>query len=59
MFSTAIIELRELLDLERRIAFFDATLAANRTIVPEQTAYDQRRAWEDRAIALKQKYELL
>lgn len=59
MFSAAIIELKELLELERRIASFDATLAADRSIVPAQSAWEGRRQWEDRAISLKQKYELL
>lgn len=59
MFSTAITELKELLELERRIAAFDATLAAKPALVPEQSALESRRLWEERTIGLKMKYELL
>lgn len=59
MFTTAKNELRELLELERKIAAYDATLNADRSIMPEPTATDRRRAWGARAVQLAAKYELL
>ncbi|MGJ7523333.1 hypothetical protein ACSFA0_22820 [Variovorax sp. LT1P1] len=59
MFSTAKLELRELLDLTRQITSFDVTLAAKPEIVPEESANRRRRQWEHRQIELMAKYELL
>ena len=38
MFSKARFDLRELVELTEKIASYDATLAANRSIVPEPSA---------------------
>lgn len=59
MFSTAKLELRELLDLTRQITSYDATLAAKPEIVPEESANQRRRQWEHRQIELMAKYELI
>lgn len=59
MFSTAKLELRELLDLARKIAAYDATLAAKPQIRPEPSATERRSGWERREIELLAKYELL
>lgn len=58
MFTTAKLELRELLDLTRQIAIYDATLAAKPEIVPEDSATTRRRQWERRQVELMAKYEL-
>lgn len=59
MFVRARSDLRELIDLTEKIATYDATLNANRTIVPEPSAAERRAAWERRKMALMEKYELL
>lgn len=59
MFTKARSELRELVQLAEKIAGYDATLAADRTIVPEPSAQEKRRAWEVRKIELMERYELL
>ena len=46
MFSKARFDLRELVELTEKIASYDATLAANRSIVPEPSAQQKRRNWE-------------
>lgn len=59
MFTTAKRDLAELIDLVRKIAQYDATLAARPEINPEDSAMQRRRAWESRQLALMEKYELL
>jgi hypothetical protein len=59
MFSTARMELKRLIELERKVAAFDATMVADRTIVPEESARERRNRWEQEAVALSKKYELL
>jgi len=52
-------ELRELLDLVRKIENFDATLAASQlagnAIVPAPEAYEQRKRNEQRIVQLRDK----
>jgi len=59
MFSKARFDLRELVELTEKIASYDATLAANRSIVPEPSAQQKRRNWEARKVELMERYELL
>ena len=59
MFSTAKRELRELLDLTRQVAIYDATLTAKPDIIPETSATERRRIWGLRTVELLDKYELL
>jgi hypothetical protein len=59
MFSDARRELGELVELTRDIATYDATLAADRTIVPTDESRDERRRKERRKMALMLKYELI
>lgn len=59
MFTKAKSDLRELLKLTEQIASYDATLATDRSIEPEATAVEKRRAWEARKIELMDRYELL
>ncbi len=58
MFTAAKLELRELIELVRALERFDATLAANPSIVPTETAWAERRRKEQRMLALTDKYEL-
>lgn len=59
MFTEAKRDLKELIELERRIAAYDATLAADRSIEPQPTAVERRGVWGARALNLAAKYELL
>lgn len=59
MFTAAKRDLVELIDLVRKIAQYDATLAARPDIKPEDSSAHKRRAWEARQLALMEKYELL
>lgn len=59
MFSTAKTELRELINLVREIAVYDATLAAKSDIQPSEASRADRRLKEHRMIELKIKYELI
>lgn len=59
MFTKARSDLRELVKLVEMIASYDATIAANRSVVPEPSAEQKRRAWELRKIELMERYELL
>lgn len=59
MFSTAKIELKELIELVQEIAVYDATLAATPTINPTAESRADRRKKEERKIVLIQKYELI
>jgi hypothetical protein len=58
MFNVMKMEFKELLELVREIATFDATLSADRTITPTPESKDDRRRKEQRLIDLKHKYEL-
>lgn len=59
MFTAAKRDLVELIELVRKIAQYDATLAARPEIRPEDSAARKRRAWEVRQLVLMEKYELL
>lgn len=56
-------DLRELLDLVRKVENFDATLAAShmagKAIEPSQDAYDQRKRHEQRIVQLRDKWAIL
>lgn len=58
MFTNAKRELKELIDLVRDIERYDATLAANSSIVPQEPAVSERKRKERRMIDLMCKYEL-
>ena len=55
-------DLRELLDLVRKVENFDATLAASqmagKAIEPTQDAYDQRKRHEQRIVQLRDKWAI-
>ena len=59
MFSKARFDLRELVELTEKIASYDATLAANRSIVPEPSAQQKRRNWEARKVELMERLSLI
>jgi hypothetical protein len=59
MFSTARIELQELVRLTHEIATKQATLAANPSIVPAESYYETMAREEARRIELLKKYELI
>lgn len=59
MFSTARIELQELIRLTHEIATKQATLAANPAIVPADSFYETMARDEARKIELLKKYELI
>jgi hypothetical protein len=58
MWTTARAELKELVQLTKDVAIFDATLAAKPDLKPTQEATDRRNAMQDRRLALMDKYEL-
>jgi len=58
MFTDAKRELKELMMLTHEIATLDATLAANRSIRPEESYYARRLKLEQRRTDLTTKYEL-
>ena len=59
MFTTARHELQELIQLTHEIATKQATLAANPTIAPADSYYQQMARDEARKIELLKKYELI
>ncbi|HEX7649186.1 MAG TPA: hypothetical protein VF450_17445 [Noviherbaspirillum sp.] len=58
MFNHVQKDLRELIDLVRQTATWDATLAAKPDIEPSEAAFDERRRQELRIAAIKQQYDL-
>lgn len=59
MFTTAKVELRELVRLVAETERYDATLAAKPDIVPTDASIEARRRKEQRKLQLLDKYELI
>lgn len=59
MFSTARLELKELIQLTKDIATKQATLAANPAIKPADSYYETMARDEARKVDLLKKYELI